>query len=152
MNSNKDIVGQIGEVASHALTPKVQQTLTATIHELRNYASMADDRDSLIGGEEKILARFRRLFEKQFSALVEFGTDYEVEAQSIRCSLAGKIDMIDKYVFVNARGAKVIEKSRMSLARELKDGTVKIISEAPLIDRAIETVIGKLRNSGEPNA
>ena len=75
-----------------------------------------------------------------------------VETQSIRCSLAGKIDMIDKYVFVNARGAKVIEKSRVGLARELKDGTVKIISEAALIDRAIGTVIGKLRNSGEPNA
>ena len=75
-----------------------------------------------------------------------------VETQSIRCSLAGKIDMIDKYVFVNARGAKVIEKSRVGLARELKDGTVKIISEAALIDRAIGSVIGKLRNSGEPNA
>jgi len=84
MNSNKDIVGQIGEVASHALTPKVQQTLTATIHELRNYASMADDRESLIRGEEKILARFRRLFEKQFSALVEFGTDYEEEKAKVR--------------------------------------------------------------------
>ena len=59
--------------------------------------------------------------------------------------------MIDKYVSVNARGAKVIEKSRMGLARELKDGNVVIISEAPLIDRAIETVIGKLRNPGEPN-
>ncbi|MFZ8957361.1 MAG: hypothetical protein ACO2ZE_09945 [Pseudohongiellaceae bacterium] len=53
MNSNKDIVGQIGEVASHALTPKVQQTLTATIHELRNYASMADDRESLIRVKRK---------------------------------------------------------------------------------------------------
>jgi hypothetical protein len=74
-----------------------------------------------------------------------------VGAQSIRCSLAGKIDMIDKYVFVNARGAKVIEKFRMGLGRELKDGNVIIISEAPPIDRAIETVIGKLRNSGEPN-
>ncbi|MGB1666728.1 MAG: DUF1631 family protein [Pseudohongiellaceae bacterium] len=74
-----------------------------------------------------------------------------VEAQSIRCSLAGMIDMIDKYVFVNARGAKMIEKSRMGLAREQKDGNVVIISEAPLIDRAIETVIGKLRNSGGPN-
>ncbi|MGB1847456.1 MAG: DUF1631 family protein [Pseudohongiellaceae bacterium] len=74
-----------------------------------------------------------------------------VEAQSIRCSLAGMIDMIDKYVFVNARGAKMIEKSRMVLVRELKDGTVKIISEAPLIDRAIKTVIGKLRNPGDPN-
>ena len=84
MNSNKDIVGQIGEVASHALTPKVQQTLTATIHESRNYASTADDRDSLIRGEEKILARFRRLFEKQFSALVEFGIDYEEEKAKVR--------------------------------------------------------------------
>ncbi len=57
-----------------------------------------------------------------------------------------KIDTIDKYIFVNAHGVKVIEKSRMGLARELKDGTVKVISEAPLIDRAMETVIGKLRH------
>ena len=46
----------------------------------------------------------------------------------------------------------MIEKFRMGLGRELKDGNVIIISEAPLIDRAIETVIGKLRNPGEPNA
>ena len=57
-----------------------------------------------------------------------------------------KIYTIDKYIFVNAHGVKVIEKSRMGLARELKDGTVKVISEAPLIDRAMETVIGKLRH------
>lgn len=66
--------------------------------------------------------------------------------QTTRCTLAAKIDTIDKYVFVNAQGVKVIEKSRMGLARELKDGTVKVISEAPLIDRAMETVIGKLRS------
>jgi len=66
--------------------------------------------------------------------------------QATRCTLAAKIDTIDKYIFVNAHGVKVIEKSRMGLARELKDGTVKVISEAPLIDRAMETVIGKLRH------
>lgn len=66
--------------------------------------------------------------------------------QTTRCTLAAKIDTIDKYVFVNAHGVKVIEKSRMGLARELKDGTVKVISESPLIDRAMETVIGKLRS------
>ncbi len=65
--------------------------------------------------------------------------------QATRCTLAAKIDTIDKYIFVNSHGVKVIEKSRMGLARELKDGTVKVISEAPLIDRAMETVIGKLR-------
>lgn len=67
--------------------------------------------------------------------------------QTIRCTLAAKIDTIDKYVFVNAQGVKVVEKSRMSLAREMKAETVKIISEAPLIDRAMESVIGKLRKT-----
>jgi len=36
----------------------------------------------------------------------------------------------------------------MGLARELKAGTVKVISEAPLMERAMETVIGKLREGG----
>lgn len=74
--------------------------------------------------------------------------EFQVEAeQTIRCTLAAKIDTIDKYVFVNAQGVKVIEKSRMGLARELKAGTVKVISEAPLVERAMESVIGKLRTA-----
>lgn len=76
---------------------------------------------------------------------LEFHTDSE---HMIRCTLAAKIDTIDKYVFVNSQGVKVIEKSRMELARELKAGTVKVISEAPLMERAMETVIGKLREGG----
>lgn len=67
--------------------------------------------------------------------------------QSIRCTLAAKIDTIEKYVFVNGQGVKVIEKSKMGLARELKAGTVKVICEAPLIDRAMESVIAKLRDA-----
>jgi len=67
--------------------------------------------------------------------------------QTVRCMLAAKIDTIDKFVFVNAQGIKVVEKSRMDLAREMKAGSVKIIGEAPLIDRAMETVIGKLRSA-----
>lgn len=67
--------------------------------------------------------------------------------QTIRCTLAAKIDTIEKYVFVNAQGVKVIEKSKMGLARELKAGTVKVICEAPLIDRAMESVIAKLRDA-----
>lgn len=67
--------------------------------------------------------------------------------QTIRCTLAAKIDTIEKYVFVNGQGVKVIEKSKMGLARELKAGTVKVICEAPLIDRAMESVIAKLRDA-----
>lgn len=67
--------------------------------------------------------------------------------QSVRCTLAAKIDTIEKYVFVNGQGVKVIEKSKMGLARELKAGTVKVICEAPLIDRAMESVIARLRDA-----
>ncbi|MCH7670726.1 MAG: DUF1631 family protein, partial [Proteobacteria bacterium] len=66
---------------------------------------------------------------------------------SIRCTLAARIDTIDKYIFINGQGVKVVEISRMGLAGELKAGTVKVISEGPLIDRAMETVIGKLRET-----
>ncbi len=80
---------------------------------------------------------------------MEFQVDTE---RSIRCTLAAKIKTIDKYVFVNGQGVKVVEKSRMGLAKELKAGSVKIISEAPLIDRAMESVIGKLREDGQKTA
>ena len=65
--------------------------------------------------------------------------------QSIRCKLAAKINAIDKYIFVNRQGVKVVEKTRKGLARELKDGTVKMISDGLLFSRALEAVIGNLR-------
>lgn len=68
---------------------------------------------------------------------------------SIRGTLAAKIDTIEKYVFVNAQGVKVVEKSRTGLARELKAGTVKVICVAPLMDRAMESVIARLRAAME---
>jgi hypothetical protein len=74
--------------------------------------------------------------------------EFQAQAgQAIRCTLAAKIDTIEKYVFVNGQGVKVIEKSKMGLARELKAGTVKVVCEAPLIDRAMESVIAKLRDA-----
>lgn len=76
---------------------------------------------------------------------VEFLGDDDDTA--IRCKLAAKINAIDKFIFVNRQGVKVVEKTRMGLARELKDGTVKFISDGPLFSRALESVIGNLRES-----
>ena len=63
----------------------------------------------------------------------------------IRCKLAARINAIDKYIFVNRQGIKVVEKTRRGLAQELRDGTVKPISDGLLFSRALETVIGNLR-------
>lgn len=65
--------------------------------------------------------------------------------QTVRCTLAAKIETIEKFVFVNSQGVKSIEKSRMGFARELKAGTVKVICNGPIIDRGIKSVIAQLR-------
>jgi len=76
---------------------------------------------------------------------VEFAGDDE--QSSVRCKLAAKINAIDKFIFVNRQGVKVVEKTRMGLARELKDATVRVISDGLLFSRALESVIGTLRET-----
>lgn len=75
---------------------------------------------------------------------VEFAGE---EDNNTRCKLAAKISAIDKFIFVNRQGVKVVEKTRLGLARELRDGTVNIISDGLLFSRALESVIGNLRES-----
>lgn len=73
----------------------------------------------------------------------------------VRCTLAAKIDSIDKLFFVNNQGEKAVELTRMRLAQELKAGSVKIVSEGTLVDRAMESVISNLRDTHtnqEPDA
>lgn len=72
----------------------------------------------------------------------------------VRCTLAAKIDSIDKLFFTNNEGEKVVELTRMRLAQELKAGSVKIVSEGALVDRAMESVLSSLRDSPtlEPDA
>lgn len=119
------------------------------------------DRDqSAANAKEKVHAKAAKTEETELSAddpnlkqvdqisvgvWVEFAGDDEDTA--IRCKLAAKINAIDKYIFVNRQGVKVVEKTRMGLARELKDGTVRFISDGPLFSRALESVIGNLRES-----
>lgn len=69
------------------------------------------------------------------------------EEQNVRCKLAAKINAIDKFIFVNRQGVKVVEKTRMGLAKELRDGSVRIISDGALFSRALESVIGNLRET-----
>ncbi|MFT5209623.1 MAG: hypothetical protein ACI9CE_001345 [Flavobacterium sp.] len=67
---------------------------------------------------------------------VEFNAGNEV---SVRCKLVAKINAIDKFIFVNRQGVKVIEKTRLGLATELKENSVKIISDGLLFSRALES-------------
>jgi hypothetical protein len=63
----------------------------------------------------------------------------------LRCKLATIVRPGDRYVFVNRRGMKVAEKSRMALARDLQDDRLLILNDAQVFDRALQAVIGNLR-------
>ncbi|GFM87272.1 hypothetical protein PSCICO_26710 [Pseudomonas cichorii] len=69
----------------------------------------------------------------------------EDEENKLRCKLTAIVEPSGRYVFVNRTGMKVLEKSRMGLAIELRRGTIRILDDALLFDRALESVISSLR-------
>lgn len=73
---------------------------------------------------------------------VEFQED---EEHKVRCKLAAIIKPTGKYIFVNRTGMKVLEKTRMGLAVEFRRNAIRLLDDALLFDRALESVIGNLR-------
>ncbi|MFU8816155.1 MAG: DUF1631 family protein, partial [Pseudomonadales bacterium] len=64
---------------------------------------------------------------------------------AMRCKLATVLEPGSRYVFVNRRGMKVAEETRPGLARALQDGKLAILNDTQVFDRALEAVIGNLR-------
>ncbi len=76
------------------------------------------------------------------------GSWVELTQQSgelLRCKLSTIIEPGGRYIFVNRRGMKVAERSRRGLAIELKRKTLNILEESQVFDRALQAVIGNLR-------
>ena len=74
--------------------------------------------------------------------------NYELtsEGKTIRCKLASKIEINDRYVFVNRFGFKVIEKSRKDFAYDIQKKKAVPLEATPLFDRAFNSITGNLRN------
>ncbi|MBV1870738.1 MAG: DUF1631 domain-containing protein, partial [Gammaproteobacteria bacterium] len=64
-----------------------------------------------------------------------------------RCKLAAHLVGYNKYIFVNRRGEKVIERSRDNLVGAIASGEMVILQETQLFDRALQSVVSDLRNS-----
>ncbi|WP_100640032.1 DUF1631 domain-containing protein [Marinobacter salexigens] len=74
---------------------------------------------------------------------VEFGL---VNGACFRCKLSAIIEEADCFVFVNRMGLKVIEKTRVELAHEMRRGRMTLLEQGALIDRALDAVVGSLRS------
>jgi hypothetical protein len=69
----------------------------------------------------------------------------DAAGQKFRCRLAAVIRATGKYIFVNRSGVKVAEETRNTLALALKNGRLLLLDDSMLFDRALEAVIGSLR-------
>jgi hypothetical protein len=93
----------------------------------------------LLPDDDESLARVDSLV---VGSWVEFQED---EEHKLRCKLAAVIKPTGKYIFVNRTGMKVLEKTRMGLAVEFRRNAIRLLDDALLFDRALESVIGNLR-------
>lgn len=69
-----------------------------------------------------------------------------VNGANFRCKLSAVIEEADCFVFVNRMGLKVIEKTRIQLAHEMRRGRLTLLEQGALIDRALDAVVGTLRS------
>ena len=79
----------------------------------------------------------------QIGSWVEFRL---VNGANFRCKLSAIIEEADCFVFVNRMGLKVIEKTRIELAHEMRRGRLTLLEQGALIDRALDAVVGTLRS------
>jgi len=69
-----------------------------------------------------------------------------------RCKLAAIISFSGKYIFVNRAGMKVAEFSRLALVHHHEQGLIRLLANDQLFDRALESVIGNLRQLRDSKA
>lgn len=69
------------------------------------------------------------------------------EGENLRCRLATYIKPTGKFIFVNRNGMKVSECTQLELAHAMKKGSLRVIDNSMLFDRALETVVSSLRKN-----
>ncbi|GAB1259448.1 DUF1631 domain-containing protein [Aurantivibrio plasticivorans] len=92
--------------------------------------------------------------QQEYLSLVQrltHGTWFEMvdeQDRKYRCRLAAIIKATGKYIFVNRSGMKVAEETAESLALALQGGSLTLLDDTMLFDRALEAVIGSKRAKG----
>lgn len=102
-------------------------------------AAAAETDGETPSSQENALERIDRL---QVGGWVEF---HQGGGKVLRCRLAAIIRATGKYIFVNRAGVKVADNNREGLARAFQRGEFNVLDEGRLFDRALESVIGNLR-------
>ncbi|MCG8312338.1 MAG: DUF1631 domain-containing protein [Pseudomonadales bacterium] len=87
---------------------------------------------------------------RQLVGAFEVGDWFEftqVDGNRIRCRLIRKIRANDSFVFANRYGAKAKAITRDQLALYIHDEKARVLESGPLIDRALQAIMLRLKNS-----
>lgn len=128
---------------------------TETVQESLETMDEDAEEDELPGAQKSAVTRQQELEDAAIAEFVaqidniEIGDWVEfrlVNGASFRCKLSAIIEEADSFVFVNRMGLKVIEKTRLELAHEMRRGRLTLLEQGALIDRALDAVVGSLRS------
>ena len=71
----------------------------------------------------------------------------EGDSQRLRCQLLKLSKDKQRYIFVNSSGMRVAERSGHELKKGVANGTVQILEESAIFDRAINAILHRFRKS-----
>jgi hypothetical protein len=114
---------------------------------LKETSQVEREEPDVSDADESDVTADRVICERHIDALtvgawLELADENEVQ---VRCRLAAKIESADRFIFVNRSGVKVAERSRDQLVDDLFAGEIVILENSQLFDRALQSVIGNLR-------
>lgn len=74
----------------------------------------------------------------------------DANAHGERCKLIARIDLVDRFVFIDAVGKKVAELSQREVAHALQSSTLRLLNNGPLVERALHCISSNLTKTANP--
>jgi len=99
----------------------------------------AEHTDSNLDDDDEYLLRVRSL---KIGTWIEF-TDAAGHPERAKISWISALSA--RLLFVNRKGLKVAEMSVFALAKELRAGTAQVLEVAPIFERALTSIMNKLK-------
>src|SRR5690554_400708 len=127
-----------GETSAASVSPSVAEEVNAA-QPFVVMSPAAEDKETELADDDQHLSLVANITQGSWFEMVGDG------GQKFRCRLAAIIRPTGKYIFVNRSGMKVAEETRRSLALAMKSGRLRVLDDGMLFDRALEAVIGNLR-------
>lgn len=130
-------------VASLKASPnlKHKNTLEQTIEQLELNQNKNQKETTPPAENSQLMNAMRMVSEIAIGTWVEFEKE---DNSKVRGKLVWKDDYFDSYTFVNRRFKVVSDRSQRDMAKLFIDNKALIIDNVPLLDRALDAVIGKL--------